>query len=122
RLNVLLRLKDVKKSYGSERALNNISLHVPSGVCYGLVGPNGAGKSTLLKIIVSVIQDFKGDVHFSIHDLRIGYVPQEISLEERVSARDNLYFFGKLYGLRGKALKKRTDEVLSEIGLKDRAK
>lgn len=117
---VLLTINSVKKYYNNEKALENVSLNIPMGICYGLVGPNGAGKSTLLKIVASVIQDFSGAVQFTERNLRIGYVPQEIALEETVSARGNLHLFGKLYGLHGKDLKKRTDEVLIEIGLEER--
>ena len=101
--------------------LSDISLHIPEGVCYGLVGPNGAGKSTLLKIISSVIRDHSGNIHFS-KQIRIGYVPQEIALEETLTARDNLRFFGKLYGLNGRELNQRIMKVLHDIGLESRAK
>uniref|UniRef100_UPI0036722DF0 ATP-binding cassette domain-containing protein n=1 Tax=Phytohabitans flavus TaxID=1076124 RepID=UPI0036722DF0 len=82
----------------------NISLEIPAGVCFGLVGPNGAGKSTLLKIIASVIRNFQGKIQLTNPRMKIGYVPQEIALEETVTAQDNLVFFGKLYGLSGKVL------------------
>lgn len=118
----MLSVKNISKKYPSVTALNNVSLHIPQGVCFGLVGPNGAGKSTFIKIIASVIHDFDGDIHYSGQKPRIGYVSQEISLEDTVSAVDNLSFFGKLYGLRGKKLKRRIDEVLDDTGLKERKK
>ncbi|MFB1052041.1 ABC transporter ATP-binding protein [Paraliobacillus sp. JSM ZJ581] len=118
----MLNVKSVNKYYDGMKALTNVSLHIPTGTCYGLVGPNGAGKSTLIKIIASVIQDFDGKIHFSNRKLQIGYVPQEIALEETLTARDNLNLFGKLYGLRGKELNNRIEEVLSDIGLTERGK
>ncbi|QKY71082.1 ABC transporter ATP-binding protein [Lentibacillus sp. CBA3610] len=118
----MLTLKNIDKSYADDQALSGVSLNIPAGSCYGLVGPNGAGKSTLIKIIASIIHDHDGDVQFSNNKRRIGYIPQEIALEETLTARDNLYFFGKLYGLSGKTLKSRTDDVLSEIGLDNRGK
>lgn len=118
----LLMVNNVEKYYGKKTALSNVTLDIPKGICYGLVGPNGAGKSTLMKIIASVIQDYKGTIQFTNEKIRVGYVPQDIALEETLSARDNLYFFGELYGLKGKTLKKRTNEVLTEIGLKERGK
>ena len=118
----MLAVKNVSKTYASVRALNNVSINISNGVCYGLVGPNGAGKSTLIKIIALIIHDFDGEIHCSGQKNRIGYVPQDIALEETVSALDNLSFFGKLYGLRGKELKTRIDEVLADIGLEERKK
>lgn len=118
----MLAVKNVSKTYDSVRALNNVSINIPNGVCYGLVGPNGAGKSTLIKIIASIIHDFDGEIHCSGQKNRIGYVPQDIALEETVSALDNLSFFGKLYGLRGKELKTRINKVLADIGLEERKK
>lgn len=117
----LLTLNGIYKNYGKKTVLSNISLQVSKGNCLGLVGPNGAGKSTLIKIIASIIQDYRGELRFS-DSVRIGYVPQDISLEETVSAKDNLQFFGRLYGLSGKALKERISEVLREIGLEKREK
>ncbi|ENH98050.1 ABC-type transport system ATP-binding protein [Gracilibacillus halophilus YIM-C55.5] len=118
----MFRVKNIKKYYGNQQVLGDVSFHVSEGICYGLVGPNGAGKSTLMKIIASIIHEYHGEIQFSPSHMTIGYVPQEIALEETVTARDNLLFFGKLYGLRGQALRNRMNEVLSEIGLTDRGK
>jgi len=122
---ILLAIKNISKNFGATTALKNISLDLKEGSCFGLVGPNGAGKSTLLKIIVGIIADHKGVIEFEgklSSKQNIGYVPQEISLEENVSALQNLYFFGELYGLKGKVLQTRADEVLSYIGLTERKK
>ena len=122
----MLEIKNVKKHYRKEVALDQVSLTIPKGSCFGLVGPNGAGKSTLLKILASIIQDYQGDIQLTKDNEQLkkitGYVPQEICLEQTLSAIDNLYFFGKLYGLNGKELKKRATEVLHDIGLTNRGK
>lgn len=123
----MLKLANINKSYDKRNALKEVSMEVASGVCYGIVGPNGAGKSTLLKIITSVIRDYEGEVTLNKKDLKkirstIGYVPQEICLESSISAIDNLYFFGKLYGLKGTYLKNRANEILELIGLSKRKK
>ncbi|MFD1363641.1 ABC transporter ATP-binding protein [Lentibacillus salinarum] len=119
----MLTIENIDKYYADQQALSNVSLTISNGTCYGLVGPNGAGKSTLIKIIASIIHDYDGKVQFSNSTKQeIGYVPQEICLEETASARDNLNFFGKLYGLRGKTLETRINEVLAEIGLTERGK
>lgn len=124
---ILLSIKNMSKNYGSTKALQNISFNIEKGSCFGLVGPNGAGKSTLIKIIVGIIQQYEGTITFekrlaANQKQKIGYVPQEVCLEENVSALENLYFFGKMYRLTGKELHERADEVLSYIGLSDRKK
>lgn len=118
----LITLTNIHKSYASKNALSNVTLTISKGICFGLVGPNGAGKSTLIKVIASVIKDYKGKIQLPKNQLKIGYVPQDIALEETVTAYDNLRFFGNIYGLRGKELLKRVDEVLFKIGLKERGK
>ncbi|MBP1968430.1 ABC-2 type transport system ATP-binding protein [Virgibacillus natechei] len=123
----MLTVNNIQKHYGGgTQALKNISLTIPDGIACGLVGPNGAGKSTLMKILASVIKDYKGEVHIGATTIdrkkkeQFGYIPQEICLEQTLSALDNLYFFGKLYGLKGKQLKTRASEVLADIGLSGR--
>ncbi|HAM81699.1 MAG TPA: ABC transporter ATP-binding protein [Ornithinibacillus sp.] len=123
----MLVIHDVTKYYRNKLVLEHISLDIPSGSCIGLVGPNGAGKSTLLKILASIIQDYQGKVQLNntkstFQKKVLGYVPQEICLEQSISAYSNLCFFGKLYGLIGRQLKKRATEVLEEIGLSSHAK
>lgn len=124
----MLTVNNVQKHYGRMQALKDISLTISDGICFGLVGPNGAGKSTLMKILASVVQDYRGTVHIKASTInrkmkqQIGYIPQEICLEQTLSALDNLYFFGKLYGLKGKQLKTRASEVLTDIGLSGRGK
>ncbi|NBJ69526.1 MULTISPECIES: ABC transporter ATP-binding protein [Clostridia] len=123
----MLVINNVSKKYGKTTALNDISLKLNKGACLGLVGPNGAGKSTLLKIIVHIVQAYEGKIIFtgtSNTDQKrtIGYVPQDICLEENVSAIQNLYFFGRIYQLRGKALQKQAEKVLRYVGLSERKK
>jgi ABC-2 type transport system ATP-binding protein len=97
---------------------------------FGLLGPNGAGKTTLLSIVSCLLDATAGEVRIdgrraSRHDRelrrRIGIVPQELALYEALTAAENLAFFGRLYGLRGAALRRRTGEVLAAVGLEDRA-
>lgn len=124
---MLLQIEQVTSWYGKNEALKQVSLSISKGSCYGLVGPNGAGKSTLLKILASIILDYQGKIQIAnqpngSQKEQIGYVPQEICLEQNLSALSNLYFFGRLYGLRGQELRKRAAEVLEEIGLSERGK
>ncbi|MFC4355612.1 ABC transporter ATP-binding protein [Chryseomicrobium palamuruense] len=127
----MIQIQDVRKTYGKRQALESVRLDIPRGSCFGLVGPNGAGKSTLMKILVGVVEDYEGEVlvhgaPFKHNVLaikrRIGYVPQDICLEETLTARDNLLFFGRLYGLKGAKLRQRMQQVLALIGLEDREK
>ena len=97
---------------------------------FSLLGPNGAGKSTTINMMSGLLTPTEGDVIIGGKSIRnqpleakqiIGVVPQDLAIYPRLSARQNLEFFGKLYGLRGKDVRKRGDEVLEFIGLSDRA-
>ncbi len=125
----MIKVTRLNKHFGNLKALNNIDLSIKKGEIFGLLGPNGAGKSTLINILSSVLKADSGTVFLNGKDLNsnrtscknsIGIVPQEISLYDNFSAYDNLLFFGKLYGIKTKELKKRIDEILQLIGLEDR--
>ena len=119
----MLTINNLTKRYQNKTVLYEMSLNISEGICYGIVGPNGAGKSTLMKIIASILTQSAGEICMnqerftSKHRQSFGYVPQEICLEHNVSARQNLYYFGKLYGLRGRELRDKTKQILSQIGL-----
>jgi ABC-2 type transport system ATP-binding protein len=119
----LLDVRDVHKRYGSLVALDRVSFQIAEGEMFGLLGPNGAGKTTLLSIISGLLQPTSGTVRVLAPDPRraIGIVPQELALYLELSPRENLCFFGELYGLRGAELSRRVDEVLAAVGLTDRA-
>lgn len=130
-MSLAIEVSNLHKKYGSHTALNNISFQVRPGICFGLLGPNGAGKSTTMKIISGILQPNSGALHvFGIDAVKeaakvrniIGYVPQGITLYEKLSAYDNLKFFGEMYGLKGSPLKERISTVLTQVGLLDRAK
>lgn len=124
----MLSIQHVTKRYEKNVALKDVSLTVPKGCCYGLVGPNGAGKSTLIKMITFIIRDYEGGIVFNEGQIsnktkqKLGYVPQDIVLEEDLSAISNLRLFGRLYGLKGSQLDLRSKEVLAQIGLSERGK
>ena len=101
------------------------------GEIFSLLGPNGAGKTTTISMLSCLLRPDEGDALVMGHSIKsdqmgvkstLGVVPQDIALYEDMSARENLTFWGKMYGLRGAALKTRVDEVLEVIGLTDRAK
>lgn len=120
----------LRKSYGEHVAVKDVSFSLQSGEVLGLLGPNGAGKSTTMMMIAGLLAPTAGEIQFRGErfdgrnfDQRqlLGVVPQEYAIYQELNAVDNLMFFGKLYGLRGKALKDRCEEVLDQIGLRDAA-
>ncbi|WP_028543721.1 ABC transporter ATP-binding protein [Paenibacillus taiwanensis] len=126
----VLEVADVVKRYGSKTALDQVDVHVKEGSCFGLLGPNGAGKSTLMKLMTGILQADSGmirafgmDTRHQMSEIRqrVGYVPQEITLYEKLSAVQNLKFFGEMYGVNGAELKQRIAHVLEQVGLSDRA-
>ncbi|WP_048600408.1 ABC transporter ATP-binding protein [Rubeoparvulum massiliense] len=126
-----LEVEQVVKRFKQVEAVSGVNLTLKEGEILGLLGPNGAGKSTLISMISSLIRPDEGEIHFmgnsifsNPQPLRkvLGVVPQDIALYPDLSGYENLQFFGKAYGLQGKVLKERVEEVLTMIGLQDKAK
>ncbi|TZE81462.1 ABC transporter ATP-binding protein [Calorimonas adulescens] len=126
----IINVLNVSKRYGSVKALDGVSLAIERGSIFGLLGPNGAGKSTLINIISTLIVQDDGDVEIAGLSVQkdaqkirgmLGLVPQDIALYPTLTARENLLFWGRMYGLGGKKLKGQIDDVLELSGLKDRA-
>ena len=124
----ILQVSNLRKTYGRIQAVRDVSFDIEAGEIYGLLGPNGAGKSTTINIVSTLLAAdagrvvLCGDATLSPVEQRrrIGYVPQEISLAERMTARENLRLVGRLYDLSGRALRARVDEILTAVGLNDR--
>ncbi|MBW7454496.1 ABC transporter ATP-binding protein [Paenibacillus sepulcri] len=128
---LLLEVTGLQKAYGKKQALSNVTLSLQAGTSFGFLGPNGAGKSTTMKILTGIVKADRGSVSLFGRDITndidavskyIGYVPQEITLYEKLSAYDNLEFFGQAYGVHGNELKRRIQEILEKTGLIDRAR
>ncbi len=124
-----IEVKNLQKSFRSQRALDGLSFTIHQGEFYGLLGPNGAGKTTTLSIITSLLQPDRGrvlikgeDPNGSALDFKkiIGVVPQEIALYEELSALDNLKFWGSLYQIPISELIPRIEEILRVFGLAER--
>lgn len=124
-------LTDVVKRYDSKLIVDHVNFSLQEGEIFGLLGPNGAGKSTTISMICGLLKADSGEIlidGLSVREKplevkkRIGLVPQELALYENMSAAENVSFFGKLYGLRGKLLKERIQEALEFTGLSDRAR
>ncbi|RSK26060.1 ABC transporter ATP-binding protein [Bacillus sp. HMF5848] len=127
----MLQVTNLQKSFQKREVVKGISFAVEKGESFGLLGPNGAGKSTTISMICGLLKMDEGDVLVNNASVKselknvkkkIGVVPQEIALYPTLSAKDNLLFWGKMYGLSSKAAKQKADEILELIGLSDRAK
>lgn len=126
----VLRCDGLRKTYRDLVAVDDVSFTITEGETYGLLGPNGAGKTTTISMIVGILARDAGavfldgrphDVNRSASKALIGYVPQQLALYPNLTGRENLRFFGRLYGLGGAALKQRTAQVLELVGLAERA-
>jgi len=124
-------VQTLHKSFGELQAVQGVKFSAEKGEILSLLGPNGAGKSTTISMLSGLLAPTSGDATIMGHSIRtepeaakacLGVVPQDIALYPDLSARENLVFWGKMYGLRGAALKTRVDEVLEIIGLADRQK
>jgi ABC-2 type transport system ATP-binding protein len=126
----LLNINGLVKKYGERVAVQGVSFSIEEGENFGLLGPNGARKTTTLSLLSTLLIPDEGNVTICGYDLirearrtkrLIGYVPQEGALYPTLNARDNLSFFGHIYGLQGAGLKERITAVLALVGLSDRA-
>jgi ABC-2 type transport system ATP-binding protein len=127
----VLTIKNLRKSFGTLVAVDNVSFSVEKGQLVGLLGPNGAGKTTTVSMIAGLVTPDRGDVLVAGHRLsgdtdpakrRIGLVPQDLALYDELSARDNLRFFGALYSLSGRALDDAIAKAVDLVGLGDRVR
>ena len=126
-----IQVQDLQKSFGETHAVQGVSFSVQRGEIFSLLGPNGAGKTTTISMLSCLLRPDHGDAYIMGHSIRddglgvksvLGVVPQEIAVYEDLTARENLTFWGKMYGLRGSPLRRRVEEVLEVIGLSDRAR
>jgi ABC-2 type transport system ATP-binding protein len=130
-MKAILEVKNLVKKYGENTAVHGISFEIQEGEIFSLLGPNGAGKTTTISILSTLFSPTSGEATIGGHSITrepmavrnlIGVIPQELALYDDLTARENLNFWGQMYGLSGKTLKTRVDEVLEQIGLADKAK
>ncbi len=128
--DTIIAVEDLVKRYNGFAAVDGVSFDIKRGEIFGLLGPNGAGKSTIISILCCLLKATSGRVTIDGFDIGrnaseikkiIGVVPQEISLYHTLTARENLRFYGRIYGLSGKTLKNRIEALLEMVGLTDRA-
>jgi len=128
---MIASMKNVVKVYGDNTVLDNLNLEIREGEIFGLLGPNGAGKTTAIHILAGLIDKNAGDVRMfgmeqDIKNLKtrqqMGLVTQEVTVFKDLTAKENLQYFGGLYGLKGRELEDNIKEVLEFVELTDRAK
>ncbi len=123
-----IKVKEVTKWYGKQKALDNVSFEVERGEIFGFLGPNGAGKTTMMKIIMGVIPPYTGqiwvnDLDIMEHSLdvrrQIGYLPENNPLYVEMFVREYLQFVSSIYKIDKQQRKKRIDEIIEQTGLGD---
>jgi len=124
----MLRLENIRKSFGGNVAVDDLTLHVAEGEILGLLGPNGAGKTSTVNMAIGLLRPDRGSIGINgggspldpAVRARIGVAPQTLALYEDLTGEENLAFFGRLYGLRGASLATQVDWALDLVGLRDR--
>ncbi len=128
----LVQVENLTKRYTQNDvlAVDHVSFEVQEGEIFSLLGPNGAGKTTLISMLSGILTPTEGDATIGGYSIRreplaakrlIGVVPQEVALYPTLTARENLRFWGSMYGLRGRELRARVEEALELVGLRERA-
>ena len=130
-MTAILQVQNLVKKYGDFTAVKGISFDIKEGEIFSLIGPNGAGKTTTISMLSTLYTPTAGEATIGGYSITknpmavkqvIGVVPQELALYEDLTARENLIFWGQMYGLGGRSLHSRVDEVLEQIGLTDKAR
>jgi len=125
-----IEIDSVTKRFEDTVAVDNFSMSVAKGELFGLLGPNGAGKSTLTKMMSGMLNPTSGTIKVGQYSIQkepmkvkelLGVVPQDIVLYDYLNAKENLSFYGRLYGLSGKKLKNRIEELLKFTQLDEKA-
>ncbi len=126
----LLEVRNLRKSFGDHTVVKDISFDVEAGEVFGLLGPNGAGKSTTMNMLCGLLDKDSGSIKLDGQEVGsknrssrtiLGFVPQDLAIYPDLTARENLTFFGQLYGITGAKLDKQIHFVLDNVGLLDRA-
>ncbi len=122
----IVSMEQVVKKYDAKLSVDHLTLTVEDGEIFGLLGPNGAGKSTTIHMLAGLLPPDSGEIRVNGRSVAkqplevkrdIGLVPQDLAIYEQLTARENVTFFARLYGLRGAELRERTEEALAFAGL-----
>lgn len=124
----MVTIRNLTKTYGRYRALNNLNLHIGKGDIFGFVGPNGAGKTTTMRIICGLLQADWGEVYIDGVDAlnhpeqvkrRVGYVPDFFGVYDNFKVMEYMEFYGSMYGMEGEAVRKTSVGLLDLVNLSD---
>lgn len=124
----MIKVSNLHKSFGKVKAVRGISFEVRDGEITGLLGPNGAGKTTTLRMLYSLLPPDEGEIRIDGLDptkdamaikRTLGVVPDSRGLYTRMSARENIAYFGKLHGMSGKDINKRVEELVETLDMAD---
>lgn len=122
----MIRVDRLEKSFGEVKAVDGVSFDAPDGRITGLLGPNGAGKSTTLRILYTVLRPDAGSAHIDEVDVvrdslaarrRIGTLPHGSGLYPHLTARENIAYYGRLYGIAPDQLEEKVDRVIRELDI-----
>lgn len=128
-LEKILEVKNLKKSYKKNKAVDGLSFDLYRGEILGILGPNGAGKSTTINILSTILKKDEGEIKYLGEELEknlkqikqnLGVVPQDLAIYEDISAYKNIEFFASLYGIKKEELKNAVEEALKFVGLEER--
>jgi ABC-type multidrug transport system ATPase subunit len=125
--DAMIECEGLTKRFGAFTAVDHVSFSVGRGSIFGFLGPNGSGKSTVIRMLCGILEPSEGTARVGGHDVvretdsikqMIGYMSQKFSLYDELTVDENLIFAGKLYGLSGRALAQRRDELITITHLK----
>jgi len=124
----IISVKNLSKKFGDFTAVNNISFDVYKGEIFGFLGANGAGKTTAMKMLIGIAKPTSGEAVIAGHDVKsntemvkkkIGYMSQKFSMYDDLTIKENITFFGGIYGLNRNQIKEKTSQLVSELGLEE---
>jgi len=130
--NPIIKISDLTKQYPNtdKPAVGGLNLNIYPGEIFGLLGPNGAGKTTTISMLCTHLKPNSGSIIINSKEVstqqtairkEIGFVPQDIALYDKLTARENLHFFGNMFGMKGKALKDKINFWLKTFGLQEKS-
>ncbi len=126
--NKSISVQNLTKKFGDFTAVNSISFEVEKGEIFGFLGANGAGKTTAMKMLIGISKPTSGEAKVAGFDVyketekikkNIGYMSQKFALYDDLTVRENARFYGGIFGLSRKQIKKKTDEFIAELGIEE---